>query len=408
MKFNRNWIFGIIFSVAVIILFGSIMYHGIKLGDFPLHIGWAKEFSENGYIRSFPHSLFARAVSVTRALLPANYLVWMSPWAKQVWDIKSFDLSALIVVIICYLAAAWIILSRLVKTVLQNDWGRRQVWILGLATVCLLLVGPISFFTMWDRMYLGYITGNPYHNPTYLLLRPFALSLFFIAADNFFAKWRWKQSIVAGGLLILATLSKPSFTLTFLPTIAILLLVYLKRWKKINWPLLVISIGLCGVIILGYQYWLTYIGQNSDRIAFAPFKAILIHVPNIPTALLFALMSVLFPLSVVLLYWKEIWKQISIQIAWINFFIGIGMAFLLTEVNKASHLNFWWGPMTGIFILFYCSFEFWSNKIINENQTKTRIQSKDLIILVIFVLHLICGILYFIKVFINTEPSVVH
>ena len=408
LKNRRTIQFSFLFSLLIVILFGSIMYHGYKLGDFPMHIGWAKEFSQDGYLPAFPHSLFARLVSVTRALIPADILIGISPWVKHVWDLKSFDLSALIVVIVSYLATAWLILLRLVKKVRENDWTKGTSWLMGVATLSLLLVGPISFFTMWDRMYLGYFTGNPYHNPTYLLLRPFALGLYFIVSDNFFAKRSWKISLIASLLLIFATLSKPSLTLTFLPTIGIIILFHLREWKKINWSFLILSIGLIGAIILAWQYWVTYLGQAGDSIIIAPFKAILIFVPNIPTALFFALMSILFPLSVALFYWKEVKGQISFQIAWINLLIGLGMAFILAEAIRTSHLNFWWGPMIGLFLVFYCSLEFWLKKITDGSSKKIRLQKKDIAILSIFILHLVCGILYFVKVFINIDPNVVR
>jgi hypothetical protein len=119
-------------------------------------------------------------------------------------------------------------------------------------------------------------------------------------------------------------------------------------------------------------------------------------------------MSILFPLSVFIFHWREVKNLISFQFAWINFIIALGMAVLLAETRSTAHVNFWWGPMIGLFLLFYCSLEHWINKIIGGNQRIFKLQPKDLAILIIYSLHLICGILYFIKVFLNNDFSVVR
>jgi hypothetical protein len=93
----------IVFGVFVMVFFGVVMAHELKHGDFPPHIAWAKEYSENGYLYKIPHTLFAKLVVIVRALLPANLAVWVSPYAKQVYDLKDFELSTLIVVTLSYL-----------------------------------------------------------------------------------------------------------------------------------------------------------------------------------------------------------------------------------------------------------------------------------------------------------------
>ena len=220
---SRN-IFFIIFSVVIIAIFGYVMFHQLKYGDFPIHIAWAKEYAADGYLYKIPHTLFSKFVVIIRALLPANILVRVSVFAKQIYDLKSYEISAWILMVLSYLATAFILFIKISK-----DWYELKVknlrYLTGITVIVIMLVGPIYLFTMPNRMYSGYIVPNPYHNPTYVLLRPFALIIFFGIIKNFFVKWDWYQSLIMILMIVCASLAKPSFNITILPSLGLFILV---------------------------------------------------------------------------------------------------------------------------------------------------------------------------------------
>lgn len=391
---SRN-IFFIVFSVVIIAIFGYVMFHQLKIGDYPQHIEWAREYAEKGYLYKLPHTLFSKLVVIIRALLPANILVRVSVFAKQVYDIKSYEISALILMVFSYLATAFILLKRLLR-----EWSELKIknlrWITGLTALVILLVGPVFLFTFPDRMYLGYIVPNPYHNPTYVLFRPFVLLIFFGITDNLFARWSWRQSFVMVFLIVCASLAKPSFNLTILPAIGLLILVFYKnKLQNINWLFLFGPVGVTTLVVLASQYIINYSGNRGDQIIFAPFKAVLTQVPNVPSALLFAFLSILFPLLVAILYWKKISIRISFQLAWANFLVSAFYGYFIAEKINLSSNNFWWGLMIGSFILFVDSIIFWGNELC-ENGINIGFRSwKTIILASTLMMHLVCGIVYY-------------
>lgn len=380
------------------------MFHELKHGDFPAHIAFARYFSTNGYLYKIPHTLFARLVVIVRALLPANILVWVSPLAKQIYDIKQFEISALILMVISYLGLGIIIANRFIK-----DWKAKPknfyFWI-GIATFTVLLAAPIFLFTFPNRMFLGYVMGNRYDSPTFILSKPFILLLFLGIVDNFDKKWNWKQVFITIIVLICATLAKPSFTITILPSIAILILLYVKQFKKINWLYFIGPIGVTSFILLIGQFIINYSGNRGDRILFKPFAEILTVAPNIPSVLIFILLSIAFPLAITILNWKKVKDLLDFRLAWINFIVAQIYGIVFAEEINFGVLNFWNSPAIGVFILFFVTISFWGKELTKTILQGEKLSSKQLIATVVLILHLICGIIYLIATILNTGVNV--
>jgi len=383
----------ILLSVIVSLIFGYVTYRQLKVGDFKDHIGWARDLAEKGYVFVPSHSLYEQLTVVVRALIPYSVFAKASKLLRQIIEIKSYEIAAVVVTVLSYIAVALLIFNRLSK-----KWGadgkRISPWFVGFITVAAMMVGPIFLFTFPDQMYLGYITGNPFHNPTHLLLRPFALVLFYHAYNNLYARRNFKNILIAAVLMVAATHSKSSFTLTFLPALCILALIQYRKLKDLNWLYLIFGLGIPGVITLVLQYYISFTGERADSIIFAPFRAILLYVPNVGILFLFTLLSVLFPVAITLLYWKETHSDLRFMLAWLNFFVALIIACLFTQVINMVSLNFWWGVMIATFILFV--------EIIwlagKYNVFAVREQTgkvKRIIVLLFLGLHLLCGIIYY-------------
>ena len=397
----------ILFSVVVlvVVLFGMVMFHQLKHGDFPAHINWAREYSENGYLYKIPHTLFARLLTVVRALLPANLLVWISPMAKQVYDLKSYEISTLIVMTLSYLFTAGILLRRLIK-----EWEIKEKSVLyfaGLAVLIIMIVAPVFVFTFPDRMFLGYVMGNRYDSPTYILLKPFALLFFLNLVDNLMAKWSWKQGMLIVVIIVCASLAKPSLTVTLIPALGILLLFKLKQWEKVNWWYVIIPVGITTLLVLLSQFIINFSGDRGDRVILAPFESILVHVPNIPMVFLLILMSLLFPMAVTFLNWKEVKGELGFQLGWMNMIVALITGLLLAEEINLVVNNFWNGPMIGAFVLFFVTVSWWGRDVVKTRRQKLKLTKKQIVTSGLLALHFICGIVYYVATMLNAKVLVV-
>lgn len=392
----------IILSVAIVLLFGIVIYRQLPVGDYQHHLDWAKELAETGYIYRPPNNLFQNLVVITRPLLPFRIFTIISPYFKTIIDKRSYDMVALLLMVAALIGTALIIYKRLKD--IQEEVEKKTVswWLIGF-TLLPMLVGPIFFFTMPERTYLGYITGNVYHNPTVILLRPLAIAVFFLGFQQLYARPAWKPILLGGVLLALATQAKPNFTLTFLPAIALFALFDLKRFRSINWWYIFVGLALPAAAILAEQYYMTYTGSNGDSIIFAPFQAILQYVPNIGTELLFILLSILFPLAFTILYRQQLRKEKTILLAWLNFLVGLAIALLFTEVEEQHALNFWWGPMVGLYILFIETIGQSLKLGVFNFRNKDNLVIK-LSLTGILLLHLVCGGIYYVTVIRTPAP----
>lgn len=392
----------IILSVAIVLLFGIVIYRQLPVGDYQHHLDWAKELAETGYIYRPPNNLFQNLVVITRPLLPFRIFTIISPYFKTIIDKRSYDMVALLLMVAALIGTALIIYKRLKD--IQEEVEKKTVswWLIGF-TMLPMLVGPIFFFTMPERTYLGYITGNVYHNPTVILLRPLAIAVFFLGFQQLYARPAWKPILLGGVLLALATQAKPNFSLTFLPAIALFALFDLKRFRSINWWYIFVGLALPAAAILAEQYYMTYTGSNGDSIIFAPFQAILQYVPNIGTELLFILLSILFPLAFTILYRQQLRKEKTILLAWLNFLVGLAIALLFTEVEEQHALNFWWGPMVGLYILFIETIGQSLKLGVFNFRNKDKLVIK-LSLTGILLLHLVCGGIYYVTVIRTPAP----
>ena len=402
MKTNSRITTLILLCIIVSLLFGYVTYRELKVGDFEDHIGWARNLAANGYVFVPAHSLYEELIVTVRAFLPYNVLAKSSKLLHQIIDIKSYEIAAVVVTILTYLAFAILIYNRLLHE-WKKDEKEANPWLAGLITLVAMLVSPIFLFTLPDRMYMGYLTANPYHNPTQLLLRPFALLLFYHAYTNLYERPRLKSILVAAVLMIAATQSKANFTLIFLPALGILALLQFRKLKNLNWLYVIFGLGLPGVGTLIAQFFISMTGQGVDKMIFAPFKAILMFVPNLWALLFFTILSLVFPLVVTFGYWQQNRHNFRLGLAWIVFLVGFVLACLFTQVINMASLNFWWGPMIAVVILFVESFCLAGKYgMFSLRESTGRIQRWAG--LAALGLHLLCGIIYYLNTVLYPSP----
>lgn len=384
----------------IIVVFGAMTYRQINVGDYPDHIEITKQLSQKAFATRLAHTLFAKAVIFTRLILPFNWVVKINENFGLAAAHNSFEIATVVLITAAYALTGYVIWKRSFNELTQRGISKSGI-ISVIITIVVMLVGPISIITYPHQQYIGYFTGNPYHNPTYILMRPFALIWFFIIVDKVFTKTDFKFLIYAALIVYLTTSAKPNFTLSILPAMLLVyVLFYLNQTRKINWWLVLASIGLVSVIILTSQLLLTYAKDSGDAIIFAPFKTLRIYARNNFIAIQKFVMSVAFPLSVTIIYFKEATKRFDFRLGWMNYFVGLITASLFAESIRTDHANFFWGPIAGGFVLFVITTIYYASNLIHHFKEK-RWKWIELLPAMFLIAHLVYGIIYYITVFLH-------
>lgn len=226
--------------------------------------------------------------------------------------------------------------------------------------------------------YLGVFTANPYHNATYVAARPFAILAFiwFVRllpvygsglkkrangeektrsaekvneADKSAAKLQ--DYILFSAFLLLATMTKPSFTLVLVGAAGLIMLFRLFRAGFRNF-IPTIQLGLCFVptfAALLYQYSGVFVAKEGAEggIGFTFGEVWGYYCDNIPLAIGLAIG---FPLLVLVLNYKELKSNTLFRFSWQLYLMSFVMAFFLYEKGfRKPDFNFSWGYMYGIF-----------------------------------------------------------
>lgn len=263
--------------------------------------------------------------------------------------------------------------------------------------------------------YLGVFTANPFHNATYMAARPFAILAFLWygkllpvyekgcsgkSAGNVDAPIL-KDYILFSLFLLLATMTKPSFTIVLVGAAGLIMLYRLFRSKFKNF-VPTIQLGLCFIptfIDLLYQYKGVFVPEEGAEggIGFCFGEVWGYYCSNIPLAVCLA---VGFPILVLLLNYKELKRDSLYRFSWQVYLMSFAMAFFLYEKGfRKADFNFSWGYMYGIF---FCHF---AALLVLLRVTAAGTESKKKALLIglqwlAYLCHFVCGLLYF-RVFMN-------
>ncbi len=211
----------------------------------------------------------------------------------------------------------------------------------GALALALLIATPLSLLA-GPGFYLGYMPLVAYHNPTILLLRPFAIGLFalivpLLAIDTSPARARAAAALVA--LVVLGMLAKPSYAMALLPALAITLF-----WQPTLRPTagrraLLLWVALPAVACFAAQA-LLYLQPGGIRWAPLEVELGLLHAaaPEAGAGALAwrLLLSLLFPLALLVLYPGAARRDRALRLAWLAFAAGLALSYLLAERAKSG------------------------------------------------------------------------
>ena len=244
--------------------------------------------------------------------------------------------------------------------------------------------------------YKGVFTPNPHHNATYLAARPFAILCFFQFTEllqEYEKRLDWKKGVSFGVFLLLATMTKPSFTLVLVATAGIVMAYRFIKTRFKNWKPTVL-LGMCFLPTfcdLLYQFGGVFGPKEGAEtgLGFGWLTAWRYHCNNIPVAILAALA---FPIVVFFLHHKE-WKGNQMYRFSVQFLLmSLGMVMLMYEKGfRVGDMNFSWGYMYGMF------FAFVGAAVVMVKSTVSRDRKWYVLVpeWTAFLVHLGCGALYF-------------
>ncbi len=330
-------------SISIVILIAAVMAFTIfnfrilnpVNGDFSRHNQYAVRLLQG---ENIPPHILAHPLYQ----LMVGFSIWISRSALDA------DHGSIVLVTLSQAACAVIIYLWLGKR--QTRFGEVLRVLL---SVTIPLVAPIMLLQPVDGLYyFGYIGLANYHNPTVILLKPFALLMLIYAIGGFKNEFRSPIHIGLACLLtITATLLKPSFTLSFLPALGFF--IFWQMYKKVKWntPLLLIGFIIPGILVLAAQYLFTYLqGDASAGITFLPFG-----VESQFSGFLGwkFLLSIFFPLIVLLTSGRKAIGPVENRLVWFAFFLGaVQMYFFAETGNRFNDGNFRWSAQITLFVLF--------------------------------------------------------
>jgi hypothetical protein len=375
-----------ILAVAIALVLPHVI--PLKTSDYVYHVKLARIMAEHHVIVT-PHFLYQLAVIVLQQIIKG----------------PDYYLAALITTLACYWATA-VALYHLMLNVLPPRRFGSHVLSVGIA-LGMTVAMPVALFAGLDRHhYLGYMAFGVYHNPTLVMLKPLALALFLAAVRGLNASSPLPAWFLAASatLAVLSTLAKPSYAICLLP--ALFVAAGFAWWRKrdVSWRLLVV-LGGSLVLVLALQYWLTYSlagnssaaflkeiggGLTKSQILWMPF-----FVMSYWSKFLFGkfLLSILFPLTVLLAYGRRALRDPMLPFAWLCFAFGAAYAYLLAESGtRIVDGNFFWSGSTTLFILFTTSMIFLLRQRPGEQTSTTpREHLKYRLCQVMFWLHVAAG-----------------
>ena len=231
----------------------------------------------------------------------------------------------------------------------------------GVAPVACFAVSVVSsIWAPWysSKIYLASGSPNPWHSPTQIMVKPFALLVFTMTAvlynrlrtdDGGWSTTVYRSRREAAVFTILITVSvwaKPSFYQVMVPGLGILMLIDLvrSRGKSFLFDLKMALAYVPGAALTVMMFMDSFFGEGKGEgggIQIAPFVVWGNYSPNIPFSLLLLLA---FPLFVYIMDRRSFRKSAEYPLTLTMLFSGAVMRALLAEKgHRQMHGNFSWG-----------------------------------------------------------------
>lgn len=405
-KNNRDkWIDALVFGILLIIVSAVmlVLFYRQTTGDTGRYHSDMKAYIlemqglDSGY--SFPYPVFFN--------VGAFFHLFMEPELAVAVATMIMNSAAMIVT---KLALNRVVYNRLAGSSRHAGlWGGILISVVSIALFFMSMLFPPSgiYLPGIKYNYLGVFTGNPFHNATYMAARPFAILAFlwYVRLLDSYEKTSWKENIREyvwfSLFLLLATMTKPSFTIVLVGAAGLIMVYRLIRSRFRNlYPTVIL--GICFVptfVDLIYQFRGVFVPAEGEEggIGFCMGSIWRMYCDNIPLAICLA---VGFPLLVLVCNWKQLRQNTMYRFSWQVYLMSFAMAFFLYEKGfRAADFNFSWGYMYGIFFTQLAA----SAVLLQRTALWRQEKGSDRLLIALqwlaFGWHLICGLFYFMTIF---------
>lgn len=415
---RRDIVMMLLLSIVAILLFLPMMTRWQVMGDYTTHNQLALDAITNlgEVLRNTPHFLYHITVAG----------VYNLPFIQDI-----------------NVAAVWVLLGCFIATLIIIYWQLRQrtslppTWIvisvLGLLSVCLSIMMPINFFTP-ENLYFGYLVPHVYHNPTMIIMKPFAIVIFFMALPLFFnsnplSRW-WILPLAV--LTSVSLIAKPSFIIAFVPALGLITfglmlrriadvpsilkhpqtiiqaftfkdkahadtLPLMLRPSYINWSVLIIGMVIPAISVLISQRitWTSAGGIGIDPLRVL-YEWTLHYEDNADQQLVYKfIMSLAFPLLVYGLHITKTHKNLMLNTAWLMFAVSAIFYYLFVDYTVIAAGDFGWSIQIAVLLLYITATIFMLQEY-GHNLMGEALSSKQWAIVIVtlltFALHIVAGI----------------
>ncbi len=278
-----------------------------------------------------------------------------------------------------------------VKKMLEILMPNEDKWIIWLSALICNMVFPIFIMSISTFIMKGYLNFNVYHNPTYIAMKPFAILsvVCFYKIQNSYTKRciSLKEWLSFSLVMLISALCKPSFVFGFLLSLLIVLIAdFIKcKGKGIKNFVAVGTTAFPTAAVLLYQQAVLFDTESKIGIGFMTALNAAVKHP-----VLKIIGSLIFPLVIVSLFYKDIIKDKAYGFAWLNMGVSLFiMCCFYEQGDRLKHGNFFWSAYFFAGLLFIMSiYKF--NQLIREKRVYPLVLSS-----VVLGIHFFCWLNYF-------------
>ena len=203
----------------------------------------------------------------------------------------------------------------------------------------------------------GMLNFNVYHNPTYIMMKPFAIFSvwFFLRLMNKYTEKGIKVSewFIFSGLMLLTTFFKPNFMIGFSISMLIVLIFDFFRHKgKII--LHCIALGTTvfpSVALMVYQQATLFNANSQLKIGFMTGLRAMAYRTEFTIPL-----SLVFPVIILIFAFRDLFKDRYYTFGWLHMLVNLSITLFVYETgHRLPHGNFIWSSFFALGVLFIVS-----------------------------------------------------
>lgn len=335
-------------------------------------------------------------------------LLWGSDilWHICVWLLLCIGTEGIVaaaLVTACVNGVYYLLACRLLDELLPQV--RR--WAIPVSALTLCIVMPL-YIPWFGGVYSGQSSPNVWHSPTQLMVRPFALILFYMTVRIYrrLREGGWParafasrgEAVAYGTLMALSVWAKPCFFQAFVPGLGVLMIVDLVRSRgKAFLSFLKIALACvpAAALTMRCYYYSFYSGtEGAGGVEIAPFEYWGATSNFIPLSMLLLLA---FPIAVFAADWKRVRDSVEGQLNLSVFLVATAMRILLIEGGERRwHGNFTWAYGVSSGLIWFMAIQRFVALASGPKPEGKRERYLLRLCWVLLILHLAVGIYYYI------------